>query len=457
MADWTNQAEFEDFLKRFGITQGWGGGSGSLPVPSTPAYQRLAYNNSSGLYVPEKALLVNLVDEFGVSSANSGVGAQDNWSIINAALVTLAADGLCGYLPPDVNPYKGSTALQIGNGIAAPGTPTASTWTGGLVGPMMPTALGASQWSNLPQNLTATLKWVGGNTYNGALIYINGPLSGYWLENLLFDGNSTYSNGPLYGMQTQSTHNGKIKHLCFINMAGGIKQTTIGSKSVNGWNNSWDHYEDISIGMQGRGALATDGWLLDEESGISGNGNTCYTKVDGLWIENSGSPAGTCYGIRFRGCDSNHFRNVNIAAGGFNSQIAFDYTGNTAWPAGNRIDVIEMGGASVGAVQVGTPGTGTAPNTIEHINMVNGQPPNPYLGNSTWNSPYIQQLVTLVAGTKTFTAQVLTMAPAALPVAQLKTPGGTPGFVSCSVSGTTCTVTSTSNTDTGTYLVTVYA
>jgi hypothetical protein len=455
------------------VTGTGGGGGGAISFENAPGpYSVPIYVEGTSDWFAANPMYVDVTAEWDINVTN-----VDNSSAVNTAVQDLGQLGLKGYLPPG---FSGSTPtlyplklpIVIGNGTSS----AFSSWTGWLEGVSVPTYVGATNYNQLPQNLTSGFAWTAASGYSGAMVEILGPVSGWGLRNLLFNAGSLK---PLLAVNDVSGRNGIAENLAFYGSKGGITHTTVGASisgvSTNASRNNW---RNISIGVVGNGSTTASGILFTNGS-LSTGGDSCYEMYDGVWIESTQSGGPTAlFGVTFQCCDSIRMHDVNIAAGShaWTASLLYDYTyAGGAHPADCVIDVIEQGGPLYGATQLGTPSTAAGRNRVEHISLCNGQAPDPTLSttaqptgysqvtNTTWGSPYLSGQLTLNgSGSGSVSRGMIASANANSsgttslnPIMRfsLVTPGsggvGQP-YVS-SISGSTATITSTNTADNSTY------
>jgi hypothetical protein len=453
----TNSAITVDTSNQAWISISGTGSGGGITVASPSAYSRPLYTGSS--WIADNPIYVDITgSEFGVQNNTVALASTDQAPAINAAIETLGKAGLRAYLPPGTYNIKSTVNIGDGsiNGVA--------TYTGWLEGGTVPVQTGVTQDTQMPTALQTTLQWHNGTGFTGSLVSINGPVGGWAVRNLCIDGNYNYvSSLPQWGLSKISCHNGLLENVAIINVKSGIQHNTVGQKNVGGVsaNCSRNMNRNISVGVYGSGSGTNYGVLFDQGAAGGGNGNCCYEMFEGLWIENGGANGRTTYGVCFRGCDTIRLHNINIAQTSFAAQLAYDYTGNNLWPSGCVVDVAELGGAPIGAVEIGTPAGGGQNHLhkVEHVSPVNGLTPNPYLKNVAWGMVNLNGQATLVGGTVTVSGYpaIATGSNMVVRVTCI-TPGGTQGILSGTIpSNGTITINSTSNTDTSTVMWEVIA
>jgi hypothetical protein len=455
----TNASITVDASNQTWISIGSSGGGGGITVSSPTTYSRPLYTGSS--WIADNPIYVDITgSEFGVQNNTVALASTDQAPAINAAIETLGKAGLRAYLPPGT--YNIKSTVNIGDGSIS----GVATYTGWLEGGTVPVQTGVTPDTQMPTALQTTLLWHNGTGFTGSLVSINGPVGGWALRNICIDGNSTYSSGPpQWGLSKISCHNGLLENVAVINVKSGIQHTTVGQKNVGGVsaNCSRNMNRNISVGVYGSGSATNYGVLFDQGSAGGGNGNCCYEMFEGLWIENAGAGTHTTYGVCFRGCDTIRIHNLNVSQSSFTAQLAYDYGGgNNLWPSGCVVDVAELGGASVGAVELGTPAGGGQNHLhkVEHVSPVNGLTPNPYLKNVAWGMNNLNGQVTLGAGGTATLTNYPAVATGSNMVVRVTciSPGGTPGFLSGSIpSNGTIAIASTSSSDTSTVMWEVIA
>lgn len=433
-------------------------GGGGITVTSPSTYGKIAYTGSS--WVTENPRLVDIT-QYTWSGNTVSTANADNAPGINAAIKALGLLGLIAYLPG--GSYNIKAQINIGDGVASTGLP--STYTGGLVGPATPpmyvlanVGQGEAQpYTSLVWNSTTIMPTLG-------VVTVNGPIAGWVFDNIAIVGNATQSRGPAWGLYVSSGQGGKCAK-GIVTVSGtqhGVCLTTItGSASLPGGlsgncsNNEFGWMSINNVGLSS--GSASYGMLITNTQG-GGGGNSCYNSFDALFFTYASSGGVKSIGLCFQACDSNRARYVHVSGSiPFTQQVTYDYTVHNVWPAGNTIDHAEFGNGS-GAFETGSLSAAAAVNMIRHISTVNGRPATPTLQNTTWNSDCLVGSATLVAGTKTITVQaadslaIKTDSVTEFVRLTLLTAGGTPGTVTAAITQNTITLTSTSSTDTSTYM-----
>ena len=102
----------------------------------------------------------------------------------------------------------------------------------------------------------------------------------------------------------------------------------------------------------------------------------------------------TLYGVIMRYCDNNRLNNLEFlwSGGGegvgTNYEVLYDYTVNNQGPTDNIIDHADFATSASGTIaNSGSPGFGSATNSIVNISQCNGYPSNPNLAGLSWGFP----------------------------------------------------------------------
>lgn len=383
--DFHSSGSNNDFDARIIASGGTSGtsGQGSLLFATGPAGIGGDFSGGSvkttGTTV-SRTLAAKFADRLNVLDFGAtGNGTTDDRAAIQAAIDAAAATGARVIFPS--GNYKITGQLNIGNGNATTpssvggvilegvNVPPMSSWVGGSYDTQI-----ASQWKH------ARITYAGAT--GGTIIGINGPLMGWGVQNLWLDGANGLANA---GILVTSAMYGDCRNVViqFCTIAG-IYSTTVPPISGHTLTDSYcNTYKNICIAT----AFVNGAKGVYLGGGANGSGvvssNTDYNSFENLTITlpsfGTGS-ASRAFGLYLGPCDSNTFRNVHVYNGDMTQTypLAYDYTQNNAWPAGNLIDNIDYGpqaGPSFGQLgpiyQIGTPDSQQRPNRIVMVNEAN--------------------------------------------------------------------------------------
>ena len=440
-------------------------GNSPASVTSPQAYGSAVWNGA-GWESDLASEQVDICAEFGVSTTNA-----DNSTAINTALATLGPLGLEAFVSkPGV--YAIKNPIVIGNGS----TSAFSTWSARLVMAGMP---------GDPTNVTgfnvgtvqSKLQWQGAAGMTDAMLQVLGPVKGWGLRNVRLDGGPTVANAPGWALRTTSASRGDVVNFVAENCQSACVHNTIASRSgaLTGivCDDIFNIFRNVGLHWIGKSGAKTYGILFD---GNNVTGNACFDQYEHLWLTspiNSYGGATHNYNIYFRMCDSNRIRSMTMNNTGAGSDpyhhVFYDWTGgNTYWPKGNIIDIVDFGTTSPS--YIGYTGTPSGPgggglmsyNRILNVSGANGQPSGfsdprnaqfvPYL---QYGQPHYYGYVVLDGTGAGATVAHQAIIPGSFVDVSTLAPGGSGAlgspYVASRGSGT-MTINSTSATDTATIL-----
>jgi hypothetical protein len=203
------------------------------------------------------------------------------------------------------------------------------------------------------------------------------------VENILFDGSAVSNATGLIGVSVQT---GDCRNLVFYLCFGGIYLTAnfVGGNTTNSMHNRFTNTACYIPDINGAAGIhLTSAAQPDVNSCFNHfEHNTMYvTTLTGghdmrpFWLD---------------ACDSNTFRDthfINVALGTAHP-IYFDYTVKASWPAGNVFDGVDFGTTGAVAANGGTP-TGSTPNKIFNVSLVNGTPTPGTVANMEYGFPNV--------------------------------------------------------------------
>jgi Pectate lyase superfamily protein len=289
-------------------------------------------------------------------------GSTDDSAAINAAITAAAASTLSKIVYiPDRN-CKVNSTINLGNGTSS----TASTYQGVIIRGL------ANPNSNVGfPGFTAPpgpkLTW-GGSGASG-VISVNGPLTGWGVENLSFD---CAGIANAVGLLITSAQNGDSRNLTFTNCKQAITSTTVAPfGSFTNTDSLHNSFTNTTITVPNvASAIGID------LTGASGAANTDYNTFINTTILLQGGSNLAQYGIYLQVSDTNQFYDTHIFNVGGNTGmicVNFDYSVSNAFPSATRftgIDVATCGTGTPFAVS-GTPGAGAKPNWLL-VDQANG-------------------------------------------------------------------------------------
>jgi Pectate lyase superfamily protein len=314
-------------------------------------------------------------------------GAADSSTAINNAIAALPVSGGTVYLPAGT--YKINSVINIGNGSQSG---LSTRWGVTLQGATPSSGWGLQGGPTLTQQGTRLTAGTAGMT----MISVNGPLTGWGVQDLILDGQTNAS----YGLFETSCMGGDCQNLSFYNMnvashyTKSLNQT--GALSTIAPNHARNHYRNFFIFV--RVALAANFLSAIWTDGAGGTGGTDSwgDEWNQIVIEFASAPVVssgiTCYGIAMEACDSQTFRNVTFintgnVTGAANYALRFDHTNvwGTFVPSSNSVDTVDFGSAQAVIVQYGTAtANAIASNRIVGIRKVNAVPSDPAVNGVTW-------------------------------------------------------------------------
>ena len=333
---------------------------------------------------------LNVVDDFGADPTG---GTDSEPAIASAITAACTAGGGIINFPPGT--YKIGSTVIIGNGSSSAASTCQGVLLVGQINPMAP-AFGFG----LPASGGPIFKWTGAAA---SVVQIDGPLTGWGLQNITIDCQSTAS---ATGLTVISAQYGDSKNLTFQNCASTIVSTAVATKpsGVTNIDSLHNRYQNIAM-------------VLPAISGASGltltgnaNGNTDYNDWSNIIIDLGGTT--NTVGVDLAAGDSNVLKDVHIFGCGTGSKaVEFDYSVASVWPAGNSIVGIDPGGNCPGGSEFANNGSAASAtaNYIYGMTQTNGATC-AFLSNLifdhcafTW-TPVLEGDGT--AGTPTYTTQV---------------------------------------------------
>jgi hypothetical protein len=174
------------------------------------------------------------------------------------------------------------------------------------------------------------------------------------------------------GLSVVSAAWGDNRNLYIKGCATGISNTAVsalpsGLSTANDIHNLW---RNISVQIPN---VATGiGILMD---GVQNVGDVTFNDWSNVSIVFGGSTAGNnLYGLYLKGCDSNTFKTFHFsqsATGSTDVAVELDYTGSTAWPAGNALVMFNYPSGVTGFQNNGSPASTNFPNSLSQLSLAN--------------------------------------------------------------------------------------
>jgi hypothetical protein len=290
-----------------------------------------------------------------------GNGSTDDTTSIQNAINSLPAAG--GTVVFGALNYKISSTLLIGNGTLSAISTKAGVVLQGTNNP----GTGASIFPFTTATGTK-LTWAGGAN---PMILIQGPLSGWGVQNMYIDGNGGTASVCI---NPASAQNGDSRNLTLVNCKQGIGSTShpvsgySGVNDVDSWQNVWTN---ISVVVP---AGANFGIVLTGAS--DGSSDTDYNVFNGTTILVGGSGVG----INMQVSDGNVFNSTRIInLSGTPGGVEYDYSVKNNFPNGNIFNGLDTSGLTI--FNNSSP-VGSAPNYIIGLETQNGTT-TPVLANLT--------------------------------------------------------------------------
>jgi hypothetical protein len=257
----------------------------------------------------------------------------------------------------------GTTGLVIGNGSAS----AISTLHGFILrGASNPTGNGDGTMPITGARIEYTASG-GGNA-----ITVNGPLTGWGLQNLRIECVGVNLNAV--GVAIFSASWGDSRNLSVAQCGRGIFATVQSaippgvSTSTNNNHNSW---RNIAIDIPN-----INGALGIQESGIHNVANTDFSVWDNVYCSLSSGTAGNVRAcIILQVTDSGRYTQIHVSNSGTASDFAviYDYTVDSVFPSGTVVDQLDSG-TNIFVENKGTPSTLAPPNYLINVNLSNSTP-----------------------------------------------------------------------------------
>lgn len=283
-------------------------------------------------------------------------GTTDDSAAINAAVTAAGASTLTKIVYiPDRN-CKVNSTINLGNGTAASG----STYQGVIIrGLANPTANPGLPGFTAPPG--PKLTW--GGSGQGGIIAVNGPLTGWGVENLSFD---CAGIANAVGLLIMSAQNGDSRNLTFNNCKQGITSTTVAIfGSFTNTDSLHNSFSNTTISVPN--VASAIGINL---TGVTPfNSNTDYNAFINTTILLVGGSNLAQYGIYLQVTDTVQFYDTHISNIGNNTGficVNFDYAASNVFPSATRFTGLDIATCGNGTpfAQSGTPGAGAKPNWL---------------------------------------------------------------------------------------------
>lgn len=314
-------------------------------------------------------------------------GVSDSAPALQTAINSLPNSGgtliFCG-------DYNLASGLVIGNG-------SASSWSTkygvALKGCGAPLLADQSVQPNAPKLPAARLKYSGGS--GGSIIKVQGPLSGFALQNLFIDG--SIANGTNYAgacLETQSISQSRIEHVSLTGCSTGFYGHTVAAFTGAGAGNSaaatWHQTNVSNLSILVPAVNGGTGVYLDSTfNGGTDQADLCCATFETTRIVMASAPGVANYCVYFGRTDSIAFKNIDclLSAGATarNSYgFLFDFNAGSAGinylPANHMLQqpvVSEVGssGTTHTFAQLGTPNSSLLAkikSVIDHPVLLNG-------------------------------------------------------------------------------------
>ena len=214
-----------------------------------------------------------------------------------------------------------------------------------------------------------------------AVIQVNGPISGWGVENILID-NSVNNVASVTGLKLLAAQFGYVQGLCILGTQICIHGYTYASGANVAYDTIHNSYRNIWL-VTGSTQNSSACWLFDSASKFA---NTCYEDITNLWAN---VRAANSFALSFNACDNIHIRNAHLFFQGNSGGACTGWNyGNgytNGWPSDCTLDGVDFDTNIINNAVVIGANASTGNNRIMNIASTNSLPPNdPNLSGILW-------------------------------------------------------------------------